>query len=154
MKDCSGHSFHITHHFNHVLLFTLSLPARILWTCCMSSWCLRSSSVVCPSSLVHELIASVEKICFPPPPIFPPCPLTIFWAKVGNSKYFSYLYFALENDMGKEEICDISEFQCRDILVRIRIRILGSVPMTNVSGILVHLYCSSKIKSHKEVTKQ
>jgi hypothetical protein len=36
---------------NHVSLFTLSLPTRILWTCCMSSWCLRSNSVVCPSSL-------------------------------------------------------------------------------------------------------
>jgi hypothetical protein len=33
-----------------------------------------------------------------------------------------------------------------DILVRIRIRILGSVPLSNVSGNLV--------KSHKEVTKQ
>ncbi len=53
----------------------------------------------------------------------------------------------------------------RDILVRIRmririlIRILGSVPLTNGSGCrsygsLVYLHLSSKIKSHKEVTKQ
>ncbi len=58
----------------------------------------------------------------------------------------------------------------RDILVRIRmrIRILGSVPVTNGSGMpknirirvrmrirnTVHLHHSSKIKSLKEVTKQ
>jgi hypothetical protein len=36
---------------NHVSLFTLSLPTRIQWTCCMSSWCMRSSSVLCLSSL-------------------------------------------------------------------------------------------------------
>jgi hypothetical protein len=55
----------------------------------------------------------------------------------------------------------------RDSLVRIRMRIwiLGSVPLTNGSdadpggpktygsGTLVHLHHSSKIKSHKEVTK-
>jgi hypothetical protein len=36
---------------NHVSIFTLSFPTGILWTCCMASWCLRSSRVVCPSSL-------------------------------------------------------------------------------------------------------
>ncbi len=44
----------------------------------------------------------------------------------------------------------------RDILVRIRI--LGTVPLTNGSGCgfltLEHLHHSSKIKSHKEDTKQ
>jgi hypothetical protein len=46
----------------------------------------------------------------------------------------------------------------RAILVRVRIRILGSVPLTNESGCgfgtLVHIHLSSKKKSQKEVSKQ
>jgi len=35
---------------NQVSLLTLSFPLRIRCTCCMSSWCLLSSSVRCPST--------------------------------------------------------------------------------------------------------
>ncbi len=38
---------------NHVSLFTLSLPTRILWTCCMSSWCL------------HEVLPTLGKFFLP-----------------------------------------------------------------------------------------
>jgi hypothetical protein len=48
---------------NHVSLFTLSFPTRILWTCCMSSWCLHSTTVVCPSSLRRSSLTLAASPC-------------------------------------------------------------------------------------------
>jgi hypothetical protein len=44
----------------------------------------------------------------------------------------------------------VSVFRIRDILVRIRIRILGSVPLTNVSGFRILLFSSVTCKTPKK----